>query len=141
MEKEKKFFIRIRDHVEQVTEELYREYYKMQRREHYLEEQDLVHGKVLYSQIDNVYGNSLGEELLVDRYAEDICEVMVRNILIENLKECLKLLSNDELNLISQLFYKEKSQRQLSVESGIPLMTISDRKKRILNKLKKYMKI
>lgn len=141
MEKEKKFFIRIRDHVEQVTEELYREYYKMQWREHYLEEQDLVHGKVLYSQIDNVYGNSLGEELLVDRYAEDICEVMVRNILIENLKECLKLLSNDELNLISQLFYKEKSQRQLSVESGIPLMTISDRKKRILKKLKKYMKI
>ena len=141
MEKEKKFLIRIGDHVEQITEELYREYYKMQRRERYLEEQDLVHGKVLYSQIDNVYGDSLGEELLVDRYAEDICEVMVRNILIENLKECLKLLSNDELNLISQLFYKEKSQRQLSVESGIPLMTISDRKKRILKKLKKHMKI
>ena len=113
----------------------------MQRRERYLEEQDLAQGKGLYSKFDNVYGNVLGEELLVDRFAEDICEVVFKNIQIENLKECLKLLSNDELNLIIQLFYKEKSQRQLSAESGIPLMTISDRKNRILKKLKKYMKI
>jgi len=141
MDKEKKFFIHIGDHAEQVSEELYRAYYKMQRRERYLEEQDLAQGKGLYSKFDNVYGNVLGEELLVDRFAEDICEVVFKNIQIENLKECLKLLSNDELNLIIQLFYKEKSQRQLSAESGIPLMTISDRKNRILKKLKKYMKI
>jgi RNA polymerase sigma factor (sigma-70 family) len=59
--------------------------------------------------------------------------------MIEKLRECLSLLSDDELNLIIQLFYEEKSQRQLSEESGIPVMTISDRKNRILKKLKKYM--
>jgi hypothetical protein len=36
MDKEKKFFIRIGNHVEQVTEEIYREYFKMLRRERYL---------------------------------------------------------------------------------------------------------
>lgn len=44
MDKEKKFFIRIGNHVEQVTEEIYREYFKMLRRERYLEERDLAHG-------------------------------------------------------------------------------------------------
>ena len=48
-------YIRIGKKVEQVSEELYREYHRMARRERYLEEQDMVHGKVLYSQLDNVY--------------------------------------------------------------------------------------
>ena len=77
--------------------------------------------------------------MLVDRLTEDLCDSIVTKIMIEKLKECLSLLSDDELNLIIQLFYEEKSQRQLSEESGIPVMTISDRKNRILKKLKKYM--
>lgn len=139
MDKKKKFFIRIDNHVEQVTEEVYREYFKMNRRERYLEERDLAHGRFLYSQLDNVYEDILGEEMLVDRLTEDLCDSIVTKIMIEKLKECLSLLSDDELNLIIQLFFQEKSQRQLSEESGIPVMTISDRKKRILKKLKKYM--
>jgi RNA polymerase sigma factor (sigma-70 family) len=141
MDNKKKFYIRIGDKGEQVSEELYREYHKMSRRERYLEEQDLLHGKVLYSQLDNVYEGVSGEEFLTDRFAEDICEVMITNILIEKLRECLTLLSDEELDLIMKLFYEEKSQRQLSQESGIPLMTISDRKNRILKKLKKYLKL
>lgn len=139
MDKKKKFYIRIGNHIEQVTEEVYREYFKMLRRERYLEERDLAHGRFLYSQFDNVYVDVLGEELLVDGLTEDICDSIVKKIMIEQLRECLSLLSDEELNLIIQLFYEEKSQRQLSEESGIPLMTISDRKNRILKKLKKYL--
>ena len=139
MDQEKKFVLFVRDHIEQVSEEIYKEYYKMRRRERYLEERDLVHGKCLYSQLDNFCEGNLGEEMIVDIHVEDICDAVVIKIMIEKLKECLKLLSDEELNLIMQLFYKEKSQRQFSAESGIPLMTISDRKKRILKKLKKYL--
>jgi RNA polymerase sigma factor (sigma-70 family) len=141
MENEKKFHIRVGKKVEQVSEELYREYHRMARRERYLEEQDMVHGKVLYSQLDNVYEDVLGEELLVDGLAEDICDLLITKELIEKLKECLKLLSAEELELIRKLFYEEKSQRQLAKETGIAVMTISDRKNRILKKLKKYLKL
>ena len=139
MDTKKKFYIRIGNQVEQVTEEVYREYFKMDRRERYLEERDLVHGRFLYSQLDNVYEDVLGEEMIVDSLAEDLCDVIVSKIMIEKLKECLSLLSDEDLNLIIQLFYEEKSQRQLSVESGVPVMTISDRKNRVLKKIKKSM--
>ena len=139
MDAKKKFYIRVGNQVEQVTEEVYREYFKMDRRERYLEERDLVHGRFLYSQLDNVYYDVLGEEMIVDSHAEDICDVIVSKIMIEKLSECLSLLSDDDLNLMIQLFYEEKSQRKLSEESGIPVMTISDRKNRILKKIKKSM--
>lgn len=139
MDTKKKFYIRVENQVEQVTEEVYREYFKMDRRERYLEERDLVHGRFLYSQLDNVYEDVLGEEMIVDSLAEDLCDVIVSKIMIEKLKECLSLLSDEDLNLMIQLFYEEKSQRQLSEESGIPVMTISDRKNRVLKKIKKSM--
>ena len=65
--------------------------------------------------------------------------MFVTKIMIENMRECMSLLSDDELDLIMKLFYEEKSQRQLSQESGVPVMTISDRKTRILKKLRKHM--
>ena len=139
MDTKKKFYIRIGNQVEQVTEEVYREYFKMDRRERYLEERDLVHGRFLYSQFDNVYEDVLGEEMIADSLAEDLCDAIVSKIMIEKLKECLSLLSDEDLNLMIQLFYEEKSQRQLSEESGVPVMTISDRKNRVLKKLKKTM--
>ena len=139
MDKKKKLYIRIGNQVEQVTEEVYREYFKMNRRERYLEERDLLHGRFLYSQLDNIYENVLGEGMIVDSVSEDLCDAIVNKIMIEKLRECISLLTNEELNLIIQLFYEEKSQRQLSEESGIPVMTISDRKNRILKKLKKFM--
>ena len=139
MDTKKKFYIRVENQVEQVTEEVYREYFKMDRRERYLEERDLVHGRFLYSQLDNVYEDVLGEEMIADSLAEDLCDAIVSKIMIEKLKECLSLLSDEDLNLMIQLFYEEKSQRQLSVESGVPVMTISDRKNRVLKKIKKSM--
>ena len=59
-------------------------------------------------------------------------------IMIERLRECLVLLSDEELDLIIQLFFNEKSERELSAERGIPRTTIGYRKDKILSKLKKY---
>lgn len=134
----KKFCIRIGDSIQEVTEEVYREYFKMERRERYLEERDLVNGKVLYSALDNVREDVLGEDILVDSIVEDICELVTTKIMIERLRECLVLLSDEELDLIIQLFFNEKSERELSAERGIPRATIGYRKDKILSKLKKY---
>ena len=109
MDTKKKFYIRVENQVEQVTEEVYREYFKMDRRERYLEERDLVHGRFLYSQLDNVYEGVLGEEMIADSLAEDLCDVVVSKIMIEKLKECLSLLSDEDLNLMIQLFQGLKS--------------------------------
>lgn len=139
MDKKKKFCIRIGDTIQEVTEEVYSEYFKMERRERYLEERDLAKGKVLYSDLDNVHQDVLGEDILVDSIVEDICELVTIKIMVERLRECLALLSDEELDLIIQLFFNEKSERELSAERGIPRKTISYRKDKILNKLKNYL--
>lgn len=141
MDNEKKFYLRVGQSVEEVSEEIYKEYYKMQRRERYLEERDLVHGKFLYSQFDNVYEDVLGEELLKDSTRENVCDSVVTKVMMEKLRKSLELLNKEELGLIINLFYMGKSQRQLSREIGIPVMTINSRKESILKKLRKYMGI
>lgn len=73
--------------------------------------------------------------------AEGVEDVAVKAVMIEKMLACLKMLSPEEQELITEIFFKGKSERQLSVETGIHYMTIHDRKIKILGKLKKLMKI
>jgi RNA polymerase sigma factor (sigma-70 family) len=71
--------------------------------------------------------------------AEGVEDAAVKAMMIEKMLDCLKRLTPKEQELITELFFRSKSERQLSVETGIPYMTIHDRKIRILSKLKKLM--
>lgn len=71
--------------------------------------------------------------------AEDVEDTAVKTVMIEKMLTCLKLLTLEEQELIMKLFFKDKSEHQLSRETGIPRMTLHDRKVRILGKLKKLM--
>ena len=51
----------------------------------------------------------------------------------------LQSLPEDERSLIDELFFNEKSERKLAAELDIPRMTLSDKKNRILRKLKKLL--
>lgn len=71
---------------------------------------------------------------------ENVEEAAVKAVMIEKLLNSLKLLKWEEQNLIEELFFKNKSERKVSAETGIPYMTIHDRKIKILGKLKKLLK-
>lgn len=84
------------------------------------------------------------ERLLVENRqfaaeGESVEDAAVKSIMIEKMRTCLKLLTPAEQELITELYFKGKSERQLSKETHIPYMTIHDRKVRILNKLKKLI--
>jgi len=49
------------------------------------------------------------------------------------------MLSEEEQELITELYFMDKSEHQLSKETGIPRMTLHDRKVKILSKIKKLM--
>lgn len=70
---------------------------------------------------------------------EGVEDTAVKAVMIEKMLNCLKLLTPEEQELIAELFFQGKSERQLSAKTGIPYMTIHDRKARILGKLKKIM--
>lgn len=71
--------------------------------------------------------------------AESVEDVVSKTIMIEKMLYCVKLLDLEDQKLIAELFFKGKSERELSAETGIPNMTLHDRKIKILGKLKKLM--
>ena len=66
-------------------------------------------------------------------------DAAVQAVLIEKMLACLKMLTPKEQELIKELFFKGKSEHQISREINIAQRTIHDRKVRILSKLKKLM--
>ncbi len=71
--------------------------------------------------------------------AEGVEDTAVKAVMIQQMLACLKLLTSEEQNLITELYFKGKSEHQLSRETGNPRMTIHNRKNRILEQLKKLM--
>lgn len=62
-------------------------------------------------------------------------EVVLKQIEIMELHQCLDLLDAEERMLIDALFFEGLTEREYSQRSGIPQKTINDRKNRILKKL------
>lgn len=66
-------------------------------------------------------------------------DAAVQAVLIEKMLSCLEMLTPQEQELINELFFKGKSEHQISGETDIAQRTIHDRKVRIICKLKKLM--
>ena len=66
-------------------------------------------------------------------------DAVMERLEIEALYRCLDRLDKDERSLIDALFFEGLTEREYSAKSGIPQMTINDRKHRIFSKLKKLL--
>jgi RNA polymerase sigma factor (sigma-70 family) len=137
MAEKKKYQIKIQGQLVPVTEEVYVTYYRMNRRELHLEEQDRKHGVFHYSALDTE--DITGEDGIPDRISPPVEDVVADKLLAEKLHQCLAQLTVEEQKLIFTLFFQNKSEHQLATETGIPRMTVHNRKKRILARLKKLM--
>ena len=135
---EKRYYIPVDGKYYETTKEVYEVYYQMDRRERYLEERDLNKGVTNFCDIDN--GDYSAEEILSDKDT-DIEEEVINKILMKTVLEAISILDEEEKWLIQELFFCGKSQRQLAKECGIPLMTLNCRKQKIIEKIKKYLKI
>ncbi len=88
---------------------------------------------------EDSYERLLEENRQFAAESESVEDAAVKAVMIEKMLDGLKLLSPEEQDLIEELFFKGKSERQVSAEAGIPYMTIHDRKVKILGKLKKLL--
>lgn len=67
-------------------------------------------------------------------------EKVIRADELQRLRAALRKLAPDEAELIHALFFEGLSVRQFTQRTGIPAMTVHDRKKKILVKLYKLLK-
>lgn len=148
MSEEKIYRISIRGELVEVDRELYLFFYRSRRRIDYYE-RDIKAEIAIRDENGEIIGYMPSKEDSLDRIMEsgaDFCDdsesiedLVIRKLMTEKLKQCLLLLEPDERMLIDELFFNGKSERQLSAQTGMPQKTINDKKRRILQKLKKLM--
>lgn len=129
-----------------VSEEIYKEYYKMKRRQRYLEEDikvgsgiaDSETGEVTYkpSKEDSIQrlmdkgqdfaGNQLVEDLVVDK------------AMLLILQEAMSELNRKERELINDLFNEELTVREVARKENISHVAVMKRRDKILDKLRKF---
>lgn len=66
-------------------------------------------------------------------------ELVILNLQFEQLHKAISMLSEDEKYLIEQLFFKERTERDLAEEYQLSQNAINKRRKKVLYKLKKIL--
>ena len=131
----KEYYIKLSDgQIIPVTEEVYREYKHPQWREtkqkkvRQMREFSLEY--ITENGMEHIYSDN---QKLVEDIAED-------NLMLEMLMKALETLTDDERFLINELYFNEKSERDLANITGISQPAVHKRRNKILEKIKKLMK-
>lgn len=131
----KEFKIRINNEFVTVNEEIYITYYKMGRRERYLEEVAIVKNLSYNQLMDKEYPI----EIKMSEAQKLIEDEIVEKIMIEKVGTAIKSLTNTERIIIYELFFNGRSIRDLAGVLGISKSTLHEQKNKILKKLRKII--
>lgn len=133
-----KRFIALHDMLMEVSESDYYDFYKVKRRQKYIDEEANRSGVLSYHALDT--DDMSGEEIIVDKYPY-VEEQVLKKLDIETMLMCLSKLDEADRKLLIALYFDGKSEQQLSKDTGIPRRTINYRKQRAITRLKKLFKL
>ena len=133
---QRKYYIPIDGKYYETTKEIYEVYYKMDRRERYLEERDIKKGVKTFSDISNsIY---TADEIIGDA-GVDVSDTAITNIYIEAVLEAISFLDEEDQLLIQELFFYGKTERELADDIGISKTALHFRKNRALERIRKQL--
>lgn len=89
---------------------------------------------------EDSYERLLEQDVYFVETTDSMEETAIRNIQSQQLHKALSLLTDDERDLIEQLFFEERTERDLAVEYGLSQRGINKRKQRILKHLRELLK-
>lgn len=131
----KDFKIKINKEVIPVSQEVYTTYYKMERRERYLNEVSLVKDLSYNQLLDKDYPI----EAKMSKPQQLIEDEIVEKIMIEKMAIAIKSLTDNERAIINLLFFNGRSIREVAADLGISKSTLHEQKDKILKKLRKII--
>lgn len=140
------FFIKVGKEQVAVSGEIYKEYYRMDRRQRYLE-QDIKVGRIAIDpeaeMVDFVPSKEDSINRLMDQGADFEDDQMIEDILCDKatlliLQEAMAELNEKEQELIQALYYKDLTVREVANQENISHVAVVKRHKKVLDKLKKY---
>ena len=133
---EDKLFLPLHGMLMEVTEDVYADFYRDQRRQQYITARAIANGDVSYDALNTDEFN--GEDTLVDS-DENVAEQVAQKMMIEKLRRVLPLLSEEEKLLIHRHYFEDIPETELAEIYGITQQGISKRIKKIREKLKKLL--
>lgn len=121
-----------------VTEETYKEYFRIERHLKTLEEKDHRYGLFFYNEYDTDDG--LGEEFIYDPNSPSVEDLVIGKLMQRELRHCLSLLPEEDQKLIHALYYEQVTEEELGKRIGITQSSVSKWKARIIQKLQIFIK-
>lgn len=119
-----------------VSKEVYKAYYECKERERYLEKLHSKHSESLESLVENGFSIEKNSLSISKETAEDKA---IENIMIEKLKTILALLEPEERFLISEIYWKGVSERELARRLNVHRKAIYYKREKVIEKIRKII--
>lgn len=135
--KREQYMIPIDGKLYETTADVYEAYYRMDRRERYLEERDTKEGVLNFTSLTK--GTFNYEEVLPDINV-DVEKEITDGMLLETVFDAIAKLEESERQLIQELFFSRKTLSQIARDMDVPRKTLAYRKMKAIEKIKKLVK-
>lgn len=134
----KRFYLPAEGEMHEVSEKVYRAFYKEQNHEEYMEKRD--YGKIVsYNALDTE--TSTGESLMPDMMDSSLEEKALAKELFDLLHRCLDLLPRAERDLINAIYFENLTEEEYASRVNKTQPWVSQKKKGILSRIEKLMNL
>lgn len=131
----KVFFINLGHSIMEVDEIAYHDFYKEENREDYRQKLAIKNNVV---SMESLISGEFNECNLVVDTSEPLDEKVMREMMIEKLPEAISTLTDEENELIQQIYFNHISERELAGVYGVSRTAIQKRRNKILLKMEKF---
>lgn len=131
----KPHFINLGYAIMETDEEGYYSFYHEKNRYENVDKASRRAGLMSLNAIDSDELDGVG--MVVDT-SEPFEEKVLRKLMTDKLPEALKILSDDEREIIQKLYFEHISERVLAADYGVARMTLCYRRDKVLKKLKNF---
>lgn len=136
--KKKVFYLKgIDGSINSVSPEVYKEFYRMKRRELYLQERDIKNHLFFYNSIESQELDA--NDLIADPDSLTPEDMFIRKEMSSAIKKAFAILPEKESAVIKEIYLMEKSERQISQETGIPKSSVNKIRLRGLKQMKQSL--
>lgn len=130
------YVIRVGKELVKVSREVYEEYHKMERHERYLEEKDRDNCLFLFS---TLRAEGSDADVPIKDESVNLEEDIIKQSFLDKLPKALALLSDEEIEIIRDLYWNELTIRELAQKKYFSKSTLFEKRDRILAKLRKIL--
>ena len=128
MGEKEKYFLPSGETIVEVSEEVYRSFYQMARRERYLLERDKANHVYSYNNLDGVIEN--GENVLKCNIHGFTEEEQLTKTQLRLLYRCLESLTQSERALINAIYFEQLSEQEYGRSIGMSQPGVGKRRKK-----------